>query len=64
MLVYLNDILICSDTIEEHARRVRMVFERIREANFQLNLGKCTFAICKMAYLGHVVSASSVSPDE
>lgn len=34
----MNDILICSDTIEEHARRVRMVFERIMEANFQLNL--------------------------
>jgi len=64
MLVYLDDILIFSDTTEEHARRVRMVFERIREANFQLNLGKCTLAASKMAYLGHVMSASGVSPDE
>jgi hypothetical protein len=35
-LVYLDDILIFSATIEEHARRMRSVFNRIREANFNL----------------------------
>ena len=29
-LVYLDDILIFSDTIHEHAKRVEMVFQRIR----------------------------------
>jgi hypothetical protein len=62
-LVYLDDILIFSDTIQEYARRMRMVFERIREANFKLNLGKCTFAAREVAYLGHVVNASGVTPD-
>jgi hypothetical protein len=64
MLVYLDDILIFSDMIKECARRVRMVFERIREANFQLNLGKYTFTAREVAYLGHVMSASGVSLDE
>jgi hypothetical protein len=40
-----------------------MVFDRIREANFKLNLEKCTFAAREVGYLGHVVSASGVSPD-
>ena len=40
-----------------------MVFERILEANFKLNLGKCTIAAREVAYLGHVVSASGVTPD-
>jgi hypothetical protein len=62
VLVYL-DILIFSDTMQEHARRVKMVFESIREVNFKLNLEKCTFAAREVAYLGHVVSASGVSPD-
>jgi hypothetical protein len=62
-LAYLCDIFIFSGTTEEHAQRVRMAFKRIREANFQLNIGKCTFAACKVAYLGHVVSASSMSTD-
>jgi hypothetical protein len=62
-LVYLDDILIFSDSIEEHAHRIRMVLDRIREAKFKLNLGKCTFAAREVAYLGHLVSANGVSPD-
>jgi len=50
-LVYLDDILIFSDSIEEHARRIRMVLDRIREAKFKLNLGKCTFAAREVSYL-------------
>jgi hypothetical protein len=62
-LVYLDDTLIFLDTIQEHARRVKMVLDRIREAKFKLNLGKCTFAAWEVAYLGHLVSADGVSPD-
>jgi len=62
-LVYLDDILIFSNTIQEHARRIRMVLDRIREAKFKLNLDKCTFAAREVAYLGHLVSANGVSPD-
>ena len=62
-LVYLDDILIFSDSIEKHARRIRMVLDRIREAKFKLNLGKCTFAAREVAYLGHLVSADGVLPD-
>jgi hypothetical protein len=62
-LVFLDDILIFSDTIQEHARRVKMVLDRIREAKFKLNLGKCTFAAREVAYKGHLVSADGVSPD-
>ena len=42
-VVYLDDILIFCDTIQEHVRRLRMFLDRIREAKFKLNLGKCTF---------------------
>jgi hypothetical protein len=62
-LVYLEDILIFSNTIQEHARRVRMVLDRIGEAKFKLNLEKCIFAAREVAYLGHLVSANGVSPD-
>jgi hypothetical protein len=62
-LVYLDDILIFSDTIQEHARRPKMVLDRIREAKFKLNLEKCTIAAREVEYLGHLVSANGVSPD-
>ena len=62
-LVYL-DILIFSATIPEHARWMRLVFERIREANFKLGIAKCTFAAPKVSYLGHIFSKDGVSPDQ
>jgi transposase InsO family protein len=63
-LVYLDDILIFSDTIQEYGKRIKNVFDRIREANFKLNLGKCTFAAREVAYLGHIVSADWIMVDQ
>jgi hypothetical protein len=61
-LVYLDDILIFSATIPEHARQMRLVFECIQEANFKLGIAKCTFAAPKVTYLGHILSKDGVSP--
>ena len=63
-LVYLDDILIFSAIIPEHARRMRLVFERIGEANFKLGIAKCVFAAPKVSYLGHILSKDGVSPDQ
>jgi len=62
--VYLDDILIFSSTVTEHARQLRLAFERIREANFKLGIAKCIFAAPKMSYLGHFLSKDAVSPDQ
>ena len=63
-LVYLDDILILSATIPEHARQIRLIFERIREANFKLGIAKCVFVAPKVLYLGHILSKDGVSPDQ
>jgi len=63
-LVYLDDILIFSDTVPEHARRMKLVFQRIREANFKLGIAKCVFAAPKVSYIGHILSKDGVSPDQ
>jgi len=63
-LVYLDDILIFSANIPEHARRMRLVFERIREANFKLGIAKCVFAAPRVSYLGHILDKDGVSPDQ
>ena len=47
-LVNLDDILIFSATIQEHARRMKLVFERIRGTNFKLEIAKCIFAAPKV----------------
>jgi hypothetical protein len=62
-LVYLDDVLLFSETITDHARRMRLVFDHIREANFKINIAKCMFAAPEVSYLGHVVSQDGVAPD-
>jgi len=62
-LFYLDNILIFSDTIQEHANRLKTVLDRIREAKFILNFGKCAFPAREVPYLDHLMSPDGVSPN-
>jgi hypothetical protein len=64
--VFIEDMLDFADTIEEHARRLYKVLQRFEKANLLLQLGKCTFALPQLNYLGYVVSLHGVtaSPDK
>ena len=61
--VYLDDILVCSETFEEHLEHLQEVFERLRKACLTLKPKKCFFAQALVKYLGHVISRDGVSPD-
>ena len=62
-LVYLDDIVIFSRTVEEHLERLELLFERLRGANLKLKPSKCQFFKHEIVFLGHVVSAQGVSTD-
>ncbi len=53
--VYLDDVVIYSDTWYSHLRCIRSLFERLMEAHLTINLAKCSFAMATVTYLGHVV---------
>ena len=57
---YLDDILICSDTWEEHVLHLTEVFGRLREAGLHIKDKKCNFAVNSGNYLGHVVGGGEV----
>ena len=59
-------LLIYSDTVEEHAKRLANVFERFKKANLQLQPEKCAFAKDKVACLGFELSYRGIeaSPDK
>jgi hypothetical protein len=50
--IFLDDLIIYSDTAEKHARRYVNVFERFRRANLHLQPEKCVFGKDKDTYLG------------
>ena len=61
--VYIDDVLVCSKTLDEYLTHLIEVFRRLRKANLRLKLKKCMFLRPKVQYLGHVISREGVSPD-
>ena len=55
VLVYLDDILVYSETAEQHLQHLRQVFERLRAECFYAKRSKCEFGKRSVKYLGHVV---------
>lgn len=55
-LVYLDDIIIFSVSLQEHINRVKKVFERLRNSNFKIQLDKSEFLRKEVEYLDHVIT--------
>ena len=60
---YIDDIVIATETIEDHIVRIKEVFECLREAGFKMPAEKCDFMRMETKYLGRVVSAEGIKPD-
>ncbi len=60
--VYLDDVVVYSDTWETHMEHVRELFIRLAEARLTVNLAKCEFVRATVTYLGRVVGQGHVCP--
>ena len=49
-IIYLDDILIFSKTLEEHLIHIRKVFDKLREERKLINLKKCSFVKKELVY--------------
>jgi hypothetical protein len=52
VVVYIDDILIYSGSLEEHAEHLRKVFQRLKENKLYAKLEKCEFEVTEMDFLG------------
>ena len=59
---YIDDILIATDSVEEHLRVLKSVFNRLAKFNVKLNGEKCVFLKPKIRYLGHILNEDGVRP--
>lgn len=62
-LVYLDDIIIFSTSLQEHVQRLKLVFERLRQSKFKIQLDKSEFLHKEIAYLGHKVTENGITPN-
>lgn len=61
--VYLDDLIIFSNTYEEHLERLDTIFSRLRQCNLKLATKKCAFFKDKVKYVGFIVSENGISTD-
>lgn len=61
--VYLDDIIIVSNSFEEHLRLIRIVAQRLQAAGLTINIQKSKFCQTKIRYLGYVLSDEGLSMD-
>jgi hypothetical protein len=64
VVVYIDDILIYSGSLEEHAEHLRKVFQRLRENKLYAKLKKCEFRVTKMDFLGHRITQEGLKMDD
>ncbi len=63
VMIYLNNILIFSKTLDKHQRIVKHVHQRLRENKLFLKAEKCKFEVLETEYLGVIISEDSVRMD-
>ena len=61
--IYLDDILVFSETFEAHLLHLRQVLERFKVAGLKLKPSKCHFFSQTVEYLGHLVTPREILPN-
>ena len=63
-LIYLDDVIVFSDTPDEHLRRMRVVFDCLHKHSLKLKPSKCEVFKSEINYLAHHVSRRGVLPSK
>ena len=63
-VAYIDDVLIFSESLEEHWEHVRLVLERFEQHNLKLKLKKCQFLRDEIHYLGFIIGKDGIRPED
>ena len=64
VMVFLDDILVYSKSVAEHAQHLRSVLEKLRQYQLFAKAPKCCFAVFEIGFLGQKVTPAGMSPTE
>lgn len=64
IFVYLDDLIVASETFNEHMNVLNLVFDRLCAANLTINYEKSEFCCSSLSYLGYVVDAHGLHTDQ
>jgi hypothetical protein len=63
VVVFIDDILIYSRSMEEHEEHIWIILQRLQEHQLYVKFSKCEFWIKEVPFLGHVVSPEEIAVD-
>jgi len=63
ILVFFDDILVYSPTLETHVEQLQIVFDILRSQSLLAKRSKCDFGSSQVEYLGYVIIKSGVVTD-
>jgi hypothetical protein len=64
VLTYIDNVLVHSQTHEQHLKHLAAAIDKIGTANLRLNPKKCVFRLDSVQYLGHTLSGEGVRPGQ
>jgi hypothetical protein len=64
VVVYLDDIIIYSKTVEDHLQHLADVFSLLEAAGIRLKRVKCEFFKTEIEYLGYIISSRGITPNK
>lgn len=62
-LIYIDDIIVVSESFEEHINALNRVFAKLKSANLTVNIQKCSFCRPSLKYLGYIVDKYGLRTD-
>ena len=62
-VVYLDDILIFSTSLEEHLLNLGKIFNKLRSAGLKIQTNKCNFLNKETEFLGHILTSEGIKPN-
>lgn len=63
VFVYLDDIIIVTDTFEHHMELLQIVLQRLKDANVTVSKDKCKFLRGELRYLGYLINKDGLNVD-
>lgn len=62
-VIYMDDILVFSTSLQEHLINLEKIFKTLREANLKVSLNKSDFLRKETEFLGHIVTKDGIKPN-
>ena len=63
VVTYFDNIVVYSDSVEEHMQHVQLVLQKLRKFNLFVKLSKCIFDIIKIKFVEFILGQESISID-